>query len=99
MDQQTPVPAVPMDASALDSSTIERFRLLADVGRVLSKRSDDKKYETDYFLAKESLKQFKMTVDRMPLEPVSMQGIQDLIHYLDAKIDKRLSSYVNMTTY
>ena len=81
-----------------DPETEQRIKNLAFVGSALVQISNDNAGETNYFLAKTSLKTFKEGIDKLELDPKSKQGMADLIQYLDKKIDKRLKQAELLTT-
>ncbi len=81
-----------------DEDTRQRIKNLAVVGSALVQISNDNSGETNYFLAKTSLKTFKEGIDKLELDTQSKQGMFDLIQYLDKKIEKRLKQAKLLTT-
>lgn len=74
-----------------DEETKRRIEHLAFVGSAINSSGfSEKSFGTDYFLAKESLSAFKQEIESLELSPRTLQGILDLIKYLDQKIDKRM---------
>lgn len=72
-----------------DSDTLKRLSNLANVGNALYLVSDSTKENTDFFVAKSSLNSFKMEIDMLDLPKDVRIGIQNLIKYLEIKIEKR----------
>jgi hypothetical protein len=73
-----------------DEDTKQRIKNLAVVGAALFQISDDNMGNTKFFIAKTSLQEFKKGINKLDLDPESKKGMDDLISYLDKKIDKRL---------
>lgn len=75
-----------------DKETQDRIKNLAIVGTAVLERSNEGKYETNYYAAKEALTKFKDGINKLELDEESKQGISDLVKYLDEKITKRLNA-------
>ncbi|MCS7317871.1 MAG: hypothetical protein NZZ41_06170 [Candidatus Dojkabacteria bacterium] len=76
-----------------DENTLIRLENLARVGSYLFFLSDDNAYDSDYFLAKTSLSNFKNEIDKLILPDTLRQGLYNLIRYLEKKIDERNRDY------
>jgi hypothetical protein len=81
-----------------DVDTQNRIKNLAVVGTALVQISNDNIGETSYFIAKTSLQEFKSGIDKLELDQVSREGMNNLIKYLEAKIEKRLKQSELLTT-
>lgn len=81
-----------MDKQIPDSATVVRIKNLAEVGIALFEATNDASYQTKFFAAKESLKRFQEGINLLHLDPISQDGMDKLIRYLDEKIDKRLEA-------
>lgn len=80
-----------------DSATATRLSNLAIVGTALMQRANDNSFQTEFLLAKEALDKFAAGIAALDLDPESRRGMEDLIEYLNVKIEKRLNSNVHMT--
>jgi len=80
-----------------DEETKKRIKNLAAVGTALVQISNEVAGETDYFVAKESLKNFSDGIAALDLDYESRKGMSDLIAYLDKKLAKRLKQLNNDT--
>lgn len=96
LDPNTPAPTVKGSINP-DAQTVERIRNLAIVGKALTQRSSDTSFQTEFYLAKEALNKFSEGIDRLNLDEESHRGMDELVKYLQMKIDKRLDSNVHMT--
>jgi hypothetical protein len=72
-----------------DEETKKRFANLAIVGDFLFEISNENVEATDYFLAKTALEEFGEAVAKVDLELPVRTGVENLIRYLDKKIEKR----------
>lgn len=79
-----------MDKFQPDEPTKDRIKNLAEVGIALMQATNDDSYQTNFYAAKESLKRFEKGIDALNLDPESLDGMKNLIKYLDKKIDRRL---------
>jgi hypothetical protein len=75
-----------------DAQTIERIRNLSIVGKALNDTYSEENLEagSDFYLANEGLKTFKEGIDRLILDEPSRKGMNDLIEYLQKKMDRRM---------
>jgi predicted DNA-binding protein len=75
-----------------DSPTKERIKNLAIVGKAMNDTYSEENLESgnDFYLAKEALNNFKEGIDKLNLDEESRQGMNELIEYLQKKIDRRL---------
>lgn len=80
-----------------DLQTRDRIKNLAYVGTALVQISNENAGETDYFLAKDSLRKFEDGISKLELDYQSRKGMKDLIEYLRKKLDKRLKQLNNDT--
>lgn len=78
-----------------DSETIERIESLGYVGTALFSAYSETSFETDYFVAKESLNKFKAGIDKLNLNPGPKKGIYDLIKFLDVQLDKHKNEQIS----
>ena len=75
-----------------DDATKDRIKNLSEVGNALFEATNDDAFQTNFYAAKESLKRFKSGIDDLDLDFESKKGMENLINYLDKKIDKRLDA-------
>lgn len=75
-----------------DPDTIERIKNLAYVGNALFEISNEVGGNTDMYLAKDSLQKFKAGIEKLELPEDLAKGMQNLIAYLDKKLDKRIKA-------
>ncbi len=75
-----------------DQETLERIKNLAYVGNALYEISNEVAGNTDLFLAKDALGKFKVGIDSLGLQGEILKGMQNLIEYLDKKLDKRIKA-------
>ncbi|MFS8131079.1 MAG: hypothetical protein ACMG57_03805 [Candidatus Dojkabacteria bacterium] len=80
-----------------DEETKKRIQNLGRVGTALVQISNEVAGETDYFLAKQALKNFDDGIAILDLDYESRKGMNDLIDYLSKKLDKRLKQLNNDT--
>jgi hypothetical protein len=74
-----------------DKDTLERIKHLAYVGTALLQNVESENtFGTNYFLAKEALNNFRGGIAKLNLDPVSIDGMENLIKYLEKKIEKRM---------
>lgn len=78
-----------------DPATQKRIANLSKVGKAIVKRSDDKTFETDYYLAIEALNEFQKGIEDLELDTESIDGMKALIEYLRVKINKRIDAQVH----
>lgn len=77
-----------------DDDTKNRIKNLAVVGTALFEATHDDAYQTNYYAAKEALKRFLEGIKKLELDEESMKGMEDLVSYLDKKIDRRLEASI-----
>ncbi|MEO6728436.1 MAG: hypothetical protein ABIM99_00785 [Candidatus Dojkabacteria bacterium] len=80
-----------------DEETKKRIKNLGAVGTALVQISNEVGGETDYFLAKQGLKNFEDGISLLDLDYESRKGMNDLINYLSKKLDKRVKQLNNDT--
>jgi|GEM_PF-7000816 len=72
-----------------DDDTKKRFADLGIIGDFLYQISHDNAEQTDYFLAKAAINQFLEATRLVELDMKARSGVENLIKYLDSKIEKR----------
>lgn len=73
-----------------DADTQERIKNLAMVGHAIYEAHNDNTQQTNFYLAREALLKFKQGIDDLEnLEEESRRGINELVKYLQGKIEKR----------
>lgn len=72
-----------------DPNTLKRLQNLSIVGNFLFEISNENAEMTNFFLAKTSLQNFKEEIEMLDLPYEVKIGIDNLIKYLDQKIEKR----------
>ena len=72
-----------------DEGTKKRYSNLSIIGNFLYQISNENVEQTDYFLAKTSLQEFGKATADVELDPQTRIGVENLIKYLDKKIEKR----------
>lgn len=85
----TPMGQTLIPAAVTDDSTVKRFKNLAIIGNFLFQISNDNAEQTDYFLAKSALTEFTNEVNLLNLDFATKTGVDNLIRYMDKKIEKR----------
>lgn len=73
-----------------DSATVKRIKNLAVVGNALNQISNSDAAQTISFSALSSLKDFKDGIEQLELDPLSQEGMYNLIAYLEKKLKKRI---------
>ncbi len=84
--------AEPTSSYTPDELTKERFRNLAVVGKALMQTESEDRYQTDYYIAKQALEKFVDLYNRLQLSEQDRAGMDQLIAYLQKKIDRRLNA-------
>jgi len=77
-----------------DAPTIDRLKNLAIVGTAIKEAYSEENQDFgggELVLAKSALDRFKEGIQQLELEPQDMQGMMDLVDYLNKKLDKRLN--------
>jgi predicted DNA-binding protein len=77
-----------------DPETLERLKNLAYVGNAIYSTVSETSFDTDFYLAIEALNKFKEGINKLILEDEIKRGIDNLIVYLQKKIDRRMTSKV-----
>lgn len=80
-----------------DEDTKGRIKNLGAVGTALVQISNENAGETDYFIAKQSLRNFEEGINKLDLDYESKKGMKNLIDYLDKKLEKRIKQLNNDT--
>lgn len=88
-DSNSADPTSQPSANTTDDATKKRFSDLSIVGNFLYQVSNDNAEQTDYFLAKTALQEFDQAVKSIDLDLKTRSGMNNLIKYLDTKIEKR----------
>lgn len=72
-------------------ATEERIKNLGVVGTTLVQgfSEENQDFGTNFFFAKEALEKFREGINKLELDPPSKKGMNDLISYLERKIEKR----------
>ena len=78
-------------------SLIEIIKDLAYVGMFLSEITNDKTFKTNFYIAKESLLDFKKGITQLKFPYETEKGILDLIEYLERKINEKSQHSNNHT--
>lgn len=73
-----------------DQETINRILNLGYVGNALFSSESETSFDTDHFIAKEALNKFKAGIEKLELDPLARNGINNLIAYLDKKLEEHL---------
>lgn len=73
-----------------DQDTINRILNLGYVGTALFSSESETSFDTDHFIAKEALNKFKEGIEKLDLDPKAKNGINNLIAYLDEKLEEHL---------
>lgn len=75
-----------------DAPTIDRLKNLAIVGTAIKQAysEENQDFGGDLALAKSALERFKSGLVQLELDQVDLQGMLDLVEYLDKKLDRRL---------
>lgn len=77
-----------------DEATKSRIKNLAVVGNALLNNSSDVSEQTNFYLAMQALVDFESGINDLDLDDESRRGMQSLIVYLKAKIERRLKERV-----
>lgn len=80
-----------------DAPTIDRIKNLAIVGTAIKQAYSEENQAVfkDLFPAKAALSKFEEGIRALKLDPEDLQGMLDLIEYLDKKIDRRMNGGVD----
>lgn len=71
-----------------DPATLERIKKLSVVGKFLNQISNSTS-DTEFFSAKTSLELYRKDLNQLDLDPETKTGMNNLLDYLDRKIEKR----------
>ncbi len=83
-----------MQKTKPSAETYERIKNLAYVGNAVFGNGSDVSGQTNFYLAKEALLKFEEGIDLLELDDETLQGIKELIRYLNIKIDRRLEERI-----
>jgi len=73
----------------LDENTKKRLEYFAQIGRFLYLISDDNAEEDEFYKAKEALNNFATEIHKLDLDPITRDGVDYFIKYMETKINKR----------
>jgi hypothetical protein len=73
-----------------DEETKKRIKNLSIVGKAIDQISNQNKEQTDLFLAKTSLQEFEAGINKLELDPESLEGMRSLIKHLSNILEKRM---------
>lgn len=77
-----------------DDATVDRIKNLGFVGTALMEIANENTHQSKYLVAKQSLVKFMEGINQLDLSPVEKKGMQDLVSYLDSKLQKRLNNSI-----
>lgn len=72
-----------------NSDTITRLQNLARVSRFLATQINDSTEESDYFIAKQSLKDFSAELLGLPLEPQLKEDMRLFVEFLNTSLENK----------
>lgn len=80
-----------MTSIQTDEETKKRIKNLSIVGKAISEITNENMGQTNVFLAKTALKEFEEGILKLELDPESLEGMRNLVRYLNSILDKQMT--------
>ena len=75
-----------------DEETKKRIKNLSAVGKALAEETNDNQGSTNQFLAKTALNEFEAGINKLELDPESLDGMKHLIKLLNNLIEQKMGA-------